>query len=175
MEVLEILRARRSVRSYSDEPIEEEKLLRLLEAARIAPSAKNMQEWKFVVVRDEDTRNKLIGACCGQRFVGQAPVVIACCGTVSDYTMTCGQYAYPIDVSIAIDHIVAQATAEGLGTCWIGAFYEDHVKKLLSIPPEIRVVQMLAVGYPKKPLEAVRASEKKRKSLEEVVCWEQWR
>ena len=174
MEVLEVLRARKSVRRYKPDPVDRETLLRVLEAARIAPSAKNVQEWKFVVVQDAETRKKLVPACADQKFVGEAPVVIACTGSMTDYVMRCGQHAYPIDVSIAIDHMVIQATAEGLGTCWIGAFYEDRVKEILAIPPEVRIVQMLTLGHPLEPLKPVPSSAKKRKKLEEIVCWEKW-
>ncbi|HAK97659.1 MAG TPA: nitroreductase [Planctomycetes bacterium] len=174
MDVIDVLRARRSVRSYEDRAVEDDKLARVLEAARIAPSAKNMQEWKFVVVRDAETRAALVPACADQTFVGDAPVAIACCATVTDYAMRCGQLAYPIDVAIAIDHMTLQAAAEGLGTCWIGAFYESQVKQVLGIPEAVRVVQMLVLGYPASPLVPAASSSKKRKKLEEIVCHEQW-
>ncbi len=174
MDVIDVLRARRSVRSYEARTVEEDRLMRVLDAARIAPSAKNMQEWKFVVVRDAGTRAALVPACADQAFVGDAPVVIACCATVTDYAMRCGQVAYPIDVAIAIDHMTLQAAAEGLGTCWIGAFYESQVKAILEIPEAVRVVQMLALGYPAEPLVPAASSAKKRKKLEEIVCREKW-
>jgi nitroreductase len=85
--------------------------------------------------------------------------------------MTCGQASYPIDVAIAIDHITLCAASEGLGTCWIGAFYEDEVKKILAIPPEIRVVALLPIGYPQDP-SPVR---KFRLPLEKIVMPESWR
>ncbi len=173
MDVLEVLRMRRSVRAYQARPVEDEKLSRVLEAGRIAPSAKNLQEWKFVVVRDAGTRRALVPACADQAFVGEAPVVIACCATVTDYIMRCGQTAYPIDVAIAIDHMTLQAAAEGLGTCWIGAFYEPQVKKILAIPDGVRIVQMLVLGYGATPLGPATAA-KKRKALGEIVCYERW-
>jgi nitroreductase len=171
MNVSEAIRRRRSVRAYLDKPVEQEKLERVLEAARRAPSAKNMQEWKFVVVRDKATREKLIDAARGQKFVGEAPVVIAACGTITDYVMTCGQLTYPIDVAIAVDHMTLQAAEEGLGTCWIGAFHEDKAKELLGIPKEIRVVALLPLGY---PAESLAPREKARKPLSEIVLWEKW-
>jgi nitroreductase len=171
-DVLEALRARRSVRKYRDEPVAEDVLRRILEAARIAPSARNIQEWRFVVVRDADTRRRLVPAARGQAFVGQAPVVIAACATVTDYVMRCGQHAYPIDVAIAIDHMTIQATAEGLGTCWIGAFFEDQMREILGIPPDVRIVELLCLGHPAEPLDA--SAPKKRKALEEIVCEERW-
>jgi nitroreductase len=171
MDVMEAIRTRRSVRSYEERPVEDDKLLAVLEAARLAPSAKNFQEWRFVVVRDAATRQKLMAAAKGQSFVGQAPVVIACCAETDEHVMSCGQLAYPIDVAIAIDHLTLKAVEEGLGTCWVGAFYEDQAKAALGIPQEIRVVQLLALGYPKYG-EPGRA--KGRLSMDEIVHWEKW-
>jgi nitroreductase len=169
MELMETIKRRRSVRSYQDKAVEEDKLLRILEAGRLAPSAKNMQDWKFVVVRDPRLRRKLAEAARNQEFVGQAPVVIVACGT-SDYVMTCGQLTYPIDVSIAIDHMTLAAVEEGLGTCWIGAFYEEKVKEILQIPQPIRVVALLPLGYPA----AEQAKPTPRKSLKEIVAYDKW-
>ncbi len=169
MEVMDAIRNRHSVRSYQEKPIEEDKLRRILDAGRLAPSANNMQEWRFVVVRDAKTRQKLMKAAKGQTFVGQAPVVIAACATEVEYVMTCGHHCYPIDLAIAVDHITLAAVDEGLGTCWIGAFYEDEVKKLLGVPDELRVPILLALGYP-----ADTPGPKSRKSFEEVVAFERF-
>jgi nitroreductase len=145
-------------------------LTRILDAARLAPSAKNLQEWRFVVVRDAATRARLIDAAKGQSFVGEAPVVLACCAETDNRTMTCGQLCYPIDLAIAIDHITLAAVAEGLGTCWIGAFYEDKVKEVLRIPAAIRVVELLPLGYPADPAPV----EKSRLPLSAIVHREAW-
>jgi len=169
MNVFEAIAARRSIRGYLDKPVEPEKLTRILDAARRAPSARNRQEWKFVVVREKETRQKLMAAARNQAFVGEAPVVIAACAVTTDAVMACGQLAYPIDVAIAVDHMTLAAVEEGLGTCWVGAFYEDQVKQILGIPPAVRVVQLLALGYPKSI-----PDPKPRKSLSEIVCYERW-
>lgn len=170
MDVMEAIRKRRSIRSYQDKPVEQEKLNRILEAGRLAPSARNLQEWRYVVVTDRTTRQKLMKAARGQSFVGQAPVVIAACAETDNYTMTCGQLSYPIDVAISIDHMTLKAVEEGLGTCWVGAFYEDEAKKILGIPEEIRVVDLLILGYP-----AVTVSgPKPRKELSEIVKLGKW-
>jgi nitroreductase len=171
MNVMDAIKARRSVRSYEDKPVDEAKLTAVLEAGRLAPSAKNFQEWRFVVVRDAATRQKLMAAAKGQSFVGQAPVVIACCAETDEHVMSCGQLCYPIDVAIAADHMTLKAVEEGLGTCWVGAFYEDQAKAVLGIPAEIRVVALLALGYPKHG-EAARA--KGRLPMDEIVHWEKW-
>jgi len=170
MNVIEAIRNRRSIRSFENRPIEDEKLKVVLEAGRLAPSAKNLQEWKFIVVKDEKTRKNLATAAKGQSFVGEAPVVIVACGTVTDYVMTCGQLTYPIDVAISLDHMTLAAVDEGLGTCWIGAFYEDSVKEILGIPANNRVVALLPIGYPKESPPA-----RPRKSISEIVVYERWR
>ncbi|UCE59190.1 MAG: nitroreductase family protein [Phycisphaerales bacterium] len=169
MDVIDVIKERRSVRSYADKPVEREKIDRLLEAARLAPSASNRQEWRFVVVTDQQRRTQLAEAANNQKFVGQAPVVIAACAESDGHVMRCGQPCYPIDVAIAIDHMTLQAVAEGLGTCWIGAFYEEPAKKILGIPDDIRIVELLTVGYP-----ADTARQRKRLSTEEIVHWETW-
>ncbi|OYV08305.1 MAG: nitroreductase, partial [Methanosaeta sp. ASP1-1] len=140
MEITEAIRSRRSIRKYQDRPIEEEKLLRVLDTGRMAPSARNLQDWKFIVVRDQDKRKMLSEAANGQPYVEKASAVIVGCATEPENIMPCGQYCYPIDLAIALDHMSLAATAEGLGSCWIGAFQEDKVKEILDIPEKIRVV-----------------------------------
>ena len=170
MDVYEAIAARKSVRSFQDKDIPEDVMSRLLEAARLAPSASNRQEWRFVVVRDAATRERLAHAANGQGFVGEAPVVLVCCAETDSHVMSCGQLCYPIDVAIAIDHITLCAVAEELGTCWIGAFDEAQVKDILGIPQEIRVVELLPIGYPEDP----SLREKRRLPLNEIVKEERW-
>lgn len=152
MEVIDVIRRRYSVRDYLDKSIPEDVLLRILDAARLAPSARNIQEWRFVVVKDLNLRKQLVPACNNQQFILSAPVIIACCSVVNDYIMRCGQKANAIDLAIAIDHMTLQAVAEGLGTCWIGSFYPDKVRNVLNIPDQIDIIQMLALGYSKEKL-----------------------
>ena len=168
MNLMQAIQARRSIRDFQERPVEEEKLLAVLEAGRLAPSARNMQDWRFIVVRDPATRQRLAEAARDQKFVGKAPVVIAACGT-SDLVMTCGQPAYAIDVAIAVDHMTLAAAALDLGTCWIGAFYEEKVREILGVPQAIRIVALLPLGYP-----AEEPGPRARKSLDEVVAWEHW-
>ena len=171
MDVMEAIRERCSVRSYQNRAVEKEKLEKVLEAARLAPSASNRQEWRFVVVQDKDIRKRLAQAAKNQTFVGEAPVIIAACAKSDDHIMTCGQLCYPIDVAIAIEHMALKATEEGLGTCWIGAFYEEKVKEILGIPQDIRVVELLILGYPANP----SSDHKDRLSIEEIVMYDKWR
>jgi len=169
MEVSVALSERRSVRSYRDAAVEEEKLNKVLEAGRLSPSAANRQEWKFIVVRNEEKRKRLADAACGQSFVGEAPVVLVACATESRAVMPCGQPAYTVDVSIAFAYMVLQACELGLGTCWIGAFEEHQVKEILNIPEYVRVVAMSPLGYP-----AHEILPRPRKQLEEIVCFEEF-
>ena len=170
MDVMEAIKKRYSVRSYQDHPVEKEKLESILEAARLAPSANNEQEWRFVVVQDKNIRQRLMQAAKDQAFVGQASVVIACCAKTDSHVMTCGQQCYPIDVAIAIEHMTLKATEEELGTCWIGAFYEDKVKEILDIPQDIRIVALLTIGYPVK----LRPNPKERLRLKEIIMYDGW-
>jgi nitroreductase len=171
MTVFESIQKRQSVRAYQDRDVEDASLERILEAARLAPSARNRQEWRFVVVRDPARRAALSRAAKGQQHVAQAPVVIAGCAETDGAVMTCGQQCYPIDLGIAIEHIALQAVEEGLGTCWIGAFEEDAAKAVLGIPPgaPVRVVELITLGHP-----ADEQREKTRLAMDEIVMWEQW-
>lgn len=169
MDVFTTVNERRSVRNFKADPVEEEKLRKVLEAARLAPSAGNHQPWKFIVVKDEARRKALARMANNQAFVAQAPVVIAACATKTDHIMANGQYCYPIDVSIAVDHMTLVAVEEGLGTCWIGAFSEPEVKRILEIPEPVRVVALLPLGYPEA---GSRTSSRKR--LDQIVCYEKF-
>jgi len=170
MDVMDAIRSRKSVRAYLDKPIEDEKLNTVLEAGRLAPSASNRQEWRFVIVRDAGTRKKLAAVAGGQAFVGEAPVVIVACAVTDGHVMKCGQLSYPIDVAISLDHITLAAAEQGLGTCWIGLFDEQKVKELLEIPEQVRVVELMPLGYPADP--SIRV--KKRLALTEIVRYEYW-
>jgi nitroreductase len=170
MDIYTTITTRKSVRAFQDRDVPEEVLTRLLEATRLAPSASNRQEWRFVVVRDSGTRKRLVLAAAGQRFVGQAPIVLACCAETDGHLMPCGLACFPIDVAIAVDHLTLCAAAEGLGTCWIGAFNEEQVKEILHIPADVRVVALLPLGYPRDPAAAAKA----RLPLAEIVKYERW-
>ncbi len=170
MDVFEAIRARKSVRTWQDRPVEPEKLRRVLEAARLAPSARNGQEWRFVVVTDREKRERLAQEASSERFMAGAPVIIAACAETDGRIMRCGQRAYPIDVAIAMDHLSLAAVAEGLGTCWIGSFDPSQVRRILGIPDSVEVVELMPLGYPLdgKPV------PKSRLAYETVVRLEHW-
>ena len=169
MDIYEAISTRKSVRSFQDKDIPEEVLTRIFQAVRLAPSGNNNQEWRFIIVRDPATRKRLAQAA-QQSFVGEAPVVLACCAETDLRVMKCGQLAYPINVAIAIDHFALCAVQEGLGTCWIGAFDEEQAKDILGIPKEIRVVELMPVGYPADP----KPISKSRFPLNDILKHERW-
>ncbi len=169
MNIYEAIKIRRSVRAYQKKVVPEEALNRILEAARLAPSAKNRQEFKLIVVKDEQTRKKLVEVANNQQFVGEAPVVIAAVGLTPGYNMRCDVPTDPVDVAIAIDHITLAAVEEGLGTCWIGSFFQDKARELLEIPSSYKVIELLTLGYP-----TDSPKPKSRKSLNEIVCYEKF-
>jgi nitroreductase len=169
MDVFAAIKQRRSVRAYKPAQVEEEKLKKILEAARLSPSASNRQDWKFIVVREKETRKKLARAAFGQSFIGEAPVVIVACGTEPKAIMACGQPTSTVDVSIACAFMILEAYEQGLGTCWIGAFKEDEVRKILKIPEPVRVVAVIPLGYPDEG-----PSQRDRKDLDQIICFERF-
>jgi len=170
MDVMDAIQKRFSVRRFKNYEIEESKLERVIEAARLAPSARNLQEWRFVVVRDPEMRESLSQASNGQRFVAEAPAVIVGCAVTSEHVMSCGLHCYPIDVAIAMAYMTLEAVEQGLGTCWVGAFNPDRVRMLLGIPNDVIVVGLMPIGYPD-----AHAPAKKRLPLGEIMMQERWR
>ena len=170
MNVFEAIRTRKSVRTYLDKPIEREKLEKVLEAARIAPSAGNRQEWRIIVVTDGARRRELADKATKHTFVGEAPAILVWCAEDVDYVMPCGLHSFPIDLAIAIDHATLAAVEEGLGTCWIGGFDEGAVKEILCIPQDVRVVELLPIGYPADGSPVAKT----RLEISQIVRYEKW-
>jgi len=166
MDVYEAIEQRYSVRNYAETAIEDDKLQRILNAGRLAPSGRNGQHWKFIVVTDADRRSALAEAA-EQPFLAEAPVILAVVDTGGGHVMACGVPAGPVDCAIAIDHIALAATAEGLGTCWIGHFNQDACRRILGVPDPNVIIEMLPMGY-----SAAAAPEKSRKPIEDVVLRE---
>ena len=164
MEVLEVVRKRRSIRRYRTEPVASEDLKRMLEAARLAPSAGNRQPWYFIVVKDAEIKRKLAEAAAHQMFIADADVIVV---GVSDPRRS--PRWHDRDLMIAMEHLILEATELGYGTCWIGAFNEDRVKEILEIPEEYRVVALTPVGVPDES-----PPPRSRRSLEEIVFQDRW-
>lgn len=170
MQVLEVIRRRRSIRRYKPVPVEEEKIRRVLEAARLAPSAANRQPWKFIVVKDPEIKEKLREAYPRDWFASAPVVIVACAMPGKAWVRRDGEEYWKVDVSIAMEHLVLEAAEEGLGTCWIGAFDEGAAKRVLGIPPDVRVVAMTPLGYP----DEEKGPVTNRKRLEEIVSYDRW-
>ena len=153
MDVHEAIRTSRSVRSYSPRPIEPDKFQHLLQALRYAPSACNFQPWQFVLIQDQDLRRRVALACNEQKWMAQAPLIVVGCGLSDQAYKTMGgkHNTADIDVTIALDHLTLAAVAQGLGSCWIGAFDEQAVKDAIAVPDDVRVVALMPVGYPTSP------------------------
>ena len=171
MDFYEVVRRRLSVRSYKPDPVPEETLARIIEAGRLAPSAHNCQPWKFIVVRDQDVRAALMLACRGQKSVGEAPVVVCACAIEAQAWKGMGGYwsAETVDLAIALEHMMLAATAEGLGTCWIGAFVEADVRRVLSIPEGVRPIALMPLGFP-----ARDPKPGPRKAIAEITCYDRF-
>jgi len=169
MEFEEVIKKRRSIRSYEEKPVPQKVLLKILEAARLAPSAKNRQPWKFIVVKDKEKRKRIAEASYYQNFIAEAPIVIVAVALEPDYIMSCGVPAYPVDLAIAVEHICLAACNEGLGTCWIGAFDQEKVKKILEIPEKYKVVALTPLGYPKHV-----PPPRPRKRLKDIVTFDKF-
>jgi len=167
MEFYEVIKTRRSIRSYKDIAIPEEAMKRVMEAARIAPSGHNRQFWKFYIVESEK-KLKVAEACGDQMWIAEAPVVIVAVGWEVPFSRGgyMGEMTFIMDVSIAFTQLLLAARAEGFGTCWIGDFSNEKVKKALDLPAREYVVAVTPIGYPDK---GVFSENTKRKNLEEIM------
>ncbi len=173
MDVFEAIRGRRSVRRFKPDPVPDEDLEKILEAGIWAPSAGNLQPWEFIVVRDARTRDALCDAAYGQEWVREAPVVIVVCANTmrsAAYYGERGMTLYCIqDTAAAIQNMLLAAYALGYGTCWIGAFSEEEVRRILGIPEHIRPVALIPLGRP-----AEHPSPPPRRPLSSVVHYERY-
>ncbi len=164
MDVFEAIRTRRSIRKYKPELIPDAKLEIILDAARLAPSAANRQPWRFVVVQNADRKKTLAEAADNQTFMNDAAAIVVAVGDPEVSTRW-----HEKDTMIALEHMVLAATALGYGTCWIGAFDEDAVKRLLKIPAKMKVVALLPIGIP-----GEKPASRPRKAIPEIFFKEEW-
>lgn len=171
---IDLVKKRKSIRSYSSQPVQRELIDQCLEAARLAPSACNSQPWSFIVVDEKKVKNEIVkkalsGIYSMNNFVKEAPVIIVVITENSTYIARMGgmfrgvKYNL-IDIGIACDHLTLQAEDLGLGTCWLGWFNENAVKKVLGLPKKTRVDVMISLGYPQEGIE----KKKERKSLDKI-------
>lgn len=169
MDFLELAKIRRSVRKYKHQPVENEKLRKIFEAARLAPSARNRQPWKFIVITDAQKIKKIADASKGQTFIETAPVIIAAVAYPTDYVCSNGNIAHLVDLGIVGEHIALASADLGLGTCWIAAFFQDRMKKILNVPDDAHIVAIFTIGYPDE-----ESKDKVRKELCEIVVSDKW-
>lgn len=173
MNLFDVFRDRRSIRKYTGQPVEEEKLAQVLDAARLAPSWKNRQCWRFLVLTDPARKEAILSSFPeenpGRKALIQAPVVIVVCADPAESGVEDGKDYYMADAAIAFEHLCLAAHGVGLGTCWLGWFAEKTLKWALGIPAGLRVVGVTPLGYP-----AQEPKPRPRKSLNEIAYREEW-
>jgi nitroreductase len=184
METLQAIRTRRSIRRFLDRPVEEEKLRAIFESLQMSPSWANRQCWRFVVVKDRATRERISELSYVESFlaplgyktnpakkgIAEAPVVIVACADPSQSGTIWNQQYYLTDVGIAAQNLMLAAHAQGLGSVFVGVFDDEKLHSLLGIPPHIRVVGIFPIGHPAEEKREAPA----RKPLQEFIFHEQW-
>lgn len=185
METLEAISSRRSVRKFSDQPVEREKLQIVLDAVRMAPSWANMQCWRFVVITNQAVKTAISELSFVESYftprgykvnpamkaLAEAPVVIVACAVPEQSGEMAGQAYYMTDMGIAAENLMLAAHAVGLGSVFVGVFDEEKLGDLLDIPPGVRIVGLFPLGY---PLGEAKTGPQ-RKPLEEIVFYEKWK
>jgi nitroreductase len=154
MDVLDAIKGRRSIRAFNSQDVPAAIVEKLIDAARLAPSAGNIQPWEFIIIRRQETKKKVAEASLGQSFIEEVPIVIVVCANETrsfEGYGDRGKALYCIqDTAAAIQNLLLAAYSLELGTCWIGAFREEEVKKALNIPNGIRPIAIIPLGYPAK-------------------------
>jgi nitroreductase len=169
MSFIEIARKRYSARAYKSIPVEDEKLQKVLEAARLAPTACNLQPFRLIVIHTKG-RGEELRRIYGARWFVQAPIVICICGIPSQsWVRRDGKNYCDVDVTIAMDHLILAAADLGLGTCWVGAFNPEEARSILGLPDSVEPIAFTPLGYPDD-----RPGYKRRKSIDELVRYEHW-
>lgn len=169
MNFIEVVKSRYSARAYKPQPVEEEKLKQVLEAARLAPTAANRQPFRLIVIHTEGREEELELIYSAPWFV-QTPIVICACGIPSQsWVRRDGKSFCDVDVAIAMDHLILAAADLGLGTCWVGAFDPDVARQVLGLPDDVEPIAFTPLGYP-----ADMPGYKSRESLDDLVRYERW-
>lgn len=187
MNFIELVQKRYSCRKFREKPVEREKVLKCIESARLAPSACNSQPWKFVVIDEPELKNKIARAATSgiygiiNKFLPTAPCIILVLAEREKFIAQAGAYVmktdyYLIDIGIACEHLVLQATELGLSTCYIGYFNEKEIRKILNIPKKYKIVLLIAIGYAdEKEEEKKLKNPKNRKKIEEILFFNEFR
>ena len=168
MDVLEAIRNRRSIRAFTDKPVTDNEIEQLIDAARMAPSAGNIQPWEFIIVRDPQVKHGLCEAALNQTFIEQAPVVIVVCVNPVQSAQGYGSRGMNLyclqDTAAATQNILLAAHAMGLATCWVGAFNEERAREVLAVPKELRPIAIIPVGH-----SAEKPRVRPRRQLNEII------
>ena len=174
--------SRRSIRAYADEPVSEEALAQILEAARLAPSGSNTQPWHYIVIRSAERRAAVAKVSHDQKWMNTAPLFIACVGDIGsripdyDGPPLDERSALPElkqlirDMGIGIEHLVLEAENQGLGTCWVAWFTQDEIRRVLGVPDSAYVVAVVTIGVPLKRPETPH----RRRAMDDIVHYERW-
>jgi len=169
MEFSELIARRYSVRAYKPDPVEDDKLRQVLEAARLAPTAANRQSFQLIVIRTAGKQAELKRLYQREWFL-QAPLIICVCALPSQaWARRDGKNYTDVDATIAMDHLILAATNLGLGTCWVAAFDPQAAREILQLPEGVEPIAFTPLGYP-----ADRLGQKERKPLSELVRYEHW-
>lgn len=173
MDIFQVFRDRRSIRKYKDTPVERDKIEQILDAARLAPSWKNMQCWRFMVLTEPAGKEAVLSAFAddnpGKKAILQAPVTVVVCADPHESDFSHEIEYFIADAAIAFEHLCLAAHAVGLGTCWMGLFDETKMKAGLGIPDTMRIVGVTPLGYPDQ-----EPKPRPRKELSEIVCFDKW-
>ncbi|WP_028974769.1 nitroreductase family protein [Spirochaeta cellobiosiphila] len=169
MEILKEISERFSIRRYLNRDIDRSVIDRILEAGCIAPSAKNRQPWRFIVIQNQENKDQIMDAAYGEEFISQAGAIIAVCTTNVDYKMPNGQLSYPIDLTFAASYMVLQAQHEGLGSCIVTTYQEPVIREILTVPYSMKVVMLITIGYPDEDI-----SVRNRTPVGSISSFEHW-
>jgi len=175
MDFYEVIKTRRTVRNYKADPIPEDVLRRVLDAARIAQSGSNRQPWHYIIIRDKERMKGIVPLCANQAFIAEAPIVVVACGMnlKTNRGGYMGDFGMLVDVTISFSQLTLAARVENLGTCWIGSFNNEGLKHYLGIPDDMQVVALTPLGYPARADAFFENATKK--PLEEIVSYEKYK
>lgn len=179
--MLEEIKSRRSIRKYTDKLVEDEKIIRIIDSARLAPSGSNTQPWHFIIVKSDSTRERIAEVSHNQKWMKFAPVYIVCVADIRSrikegVELSLNEWSKEVelkqiirDTSIAIEHLVLSAEEVGLGTCWVAWFTQEEIRPILNIPSDKYVVSIITLGYPDES-----PKQRPRKNLEDIIHYENW-
>lgn len=169
MEFSKLINSRYSVRAYKPDPVPDDVLMRVIEAARVAPTAANRQAFQIIVIHTKGAEENLL-EIYGKSWFVQPPIVICACGVPGEnWVRTDSRNFVDVDVAIVMDHLILAAANEGLGTCWIGAFDPVAARRILGLPDGVEPLIFTPLGFP-----VDHPREKKRKGIDELVRYERW-